>query len=137
QMLSGLNAIHSGRRSYGVDGLFAKEPAKSMTVVPGPEGDAEVSHPVVRTHPWSGRKALYINSVYTIRFDGWTEAESQPLLDYLYRHAVRPEFTCRFRWSEDTLAIWDNRCTQHCAPSDYAGFRRGMPRPPVEGERPF
>ncbi|MPZ31571.1 MAG: taurine dioxygenase [Rhodospirillales bacterium] len=137
QSLEGLKAVHSGRRSYGTQGLFASGGGvKAMTVVPSEAGDAEILHPVVRTHPESGRKALYINGVYTIRFEGWTEAESKPLLDYLQAHATRPEFTCRFRWSKGALAMWDNRCTQHNAINDYDGQRREMHRTTIEGERP-
>ena len=68
-------------------------------------------HPVVRTHPETGRKALYVNCGHTSHFKGWSEAESQPLLEYLFQHQVRPEFTCRYRWQPGSLAIWDNRCT--------------------------
>jgi len=135
--LDGLRAIHSGRRSYGLDGLFARgQGGRSMSVNPDASGDAEVSHPVVRTHPESGRKALYVNAVYTIRFDGWTEAESQGLLGYLHAHCVRPEFTCQFTWAKGSLAMWDNRCTQHFAINDYDGRRREMHRTTIEGERP-
>jgi hypothetical protein len=76
---------------------------------------AEVDHPSIRTHPETGRKGLFVNSTFTIRFSGKSEEESAPLLDYLYRHLVRPEFTCRFRWSTNAIAIWDNRCVQQYA----------------------
>jgi taurine dioxygenase len=135
--LDGMRVIHSGTRPYGTQGLFARgQGGKAMTVNPSADGDLEVSHPVVRTHPDSGRKALFVNSVYAIRFDGWTEAESKPLLDLLNSDSIRPEFTCRFRWAKGSLALWDNRCTQHFAINDYDGSRREMHRTTIAGERP-
>ena len=97
---------------------------------------AEVEHPVVRTHGETGRKALYVNGTFTTRFKDMTEEESAPLLHYLLQHAVRPEFTCRFRWQRDSIAFWDNRCVQHNAINDYHGVRRVMHRVTIEGERP-
>ncbi len=102
-----------------------------------PEADAETEHPVVRVHPESGRRALFVNPVYTLRFKGMTEDESRPLLDFLYGHATRPEFTCRFRWRKGSLAFWDNRCTLHLAINDYDGQRRLLHRTTVAGERPW
>jgi len=94
-------------------------------------------HPVVRTHPESGRKALYVNSAHTLRFKDMSEEESAPLLDYLYRHQVRPEMTCRFRWTPGALAIWDNRCVQHFPVNDYHGHLRVMHRITLSGDRPL
>lgn len=93
-------------------------------------------HPVVRTHPETGRKALFLNVAHTTRFVGWTEEESRPLLEFLFAHLTRPEFTCRLVWRPDTLAMWDNRCAQHNPVNDYHGFRRVMHRITLAGDRP-
>jgi taurine dioxygenase len=93
-------------------------------------------HPVVRTHPETGRKALYVNVGHTVRFDGMTEEESAPILRYLFQHQVRPEFTCRFSWQPGSIALWDNRCTQHNPINDYHGYRRVMHRVTLAGDRP-
>lgn len=96
----------------------------------------ESEHPVVRTHPETGRKGLFVNGAHTLRFKDMTVEESKPLIDYLCAHAVQPEFTCRLRWQPKTLAVWDNRCTQHFAVNDYSGKRRLMHRVTIEGDRP-
>jgi taurine dioxygenase len=88
---------------------------------------------VVIRHPETSRKALYVNPGFTVRFDGWTEEESRPLLEYLYRHAVRPEFTIRFHWNAGSLALWDNRSTWHFAVNDYHGERRLLHRITIAG----
>jgi taurine dioxygenase len=93
-------------------------------------------HPVVRTHPETGRKALYVNVGHTVRFDAMTEEESAPILQYLFQHQVRPEFTCRFSWQPGSIALWDNRCTQHNPINDYHGYRRVMHRVTLAGDRP-
>jgi alpha-ketoglutarate-dependent taurine dioxygenase len=93
-------------------------------------------HPVVRTHPETGRKALYVNIAHTVRFAGMTEEESAPILRYLFQHQVRPEFTCRFAWRVGSLAFWDNRATQHNPVNDYHGYRRVMHRITMAGDRP-
>lgn len=93
-------------------------------------------HPVVRTHPETGRKALYVNVAHTLCFKGWSEEESRPLLEYLHQHQVRVEHTCRFVWRPHSIAMWDNRCALHNPVNDYHGFRRVMHRISLAGDRP-
>jgi len=128
QTLRGLRAVHSSRHVFGVERGDLK----------GRIGNPELAtqdavHPVVITHPESKRQALYVNPGFTVRFEGWTDEESRPLLDYLYRHAQKPEFTCRFQWREGSIAFWDNRSTWHYAANDYQGERRLMHRITLEG----
>ncbi|MFM1991498.1 MAG: hypothetical protein RJA99_4455 [Pseudomonadota bacterium] len=96
----------------------------------------EALHPVARTHPETGRTALYVNVAHTTRFEGWTEAESAPLLQYLFDHQRRAEHTCRFRWEPGSLALWDNRCALHNPINDYHGHRRVMHRITLAGDVP-
>ena len=93
-------------------------------------------HPAVRTHPETGRKALFVNVAHTARFAGMSEAESAPILDFLFRHQTLPEFTCRFQWRPGSLAFWDNRAAQHNPVNDYHGYRRIMHRITLAGDRP-
>ena len=96
----------------------------------------QAEHPIVRTHPETGRKALYTSDAHTACIKGWTEAESLPLLRFLWQHQVRPEFTCRFRWETGSLAFWDNRSAMHNPINDYHGFRRVMHRITLAGDKP-
>ena len=135
KMLSGMRALHSDRM---VAGPQANKNAFRATKV---REDAEwretvSAHPVVVTHPETGRKLLYVNASYAVGFEGMTEAESKPLLGYLLEHGHRPEFTCRFRWEPGSIALWDNRCTQHNPVNDYHGFRRVMHRVTLKGDVP-
>jgi taurine dioxygenase len=131
--LEGLQALHSSRHVFGVATYGERGDLKGR--VANPEAATQDAvHPVVVRHPGSGRKALYVNPAFTVRFVGWTDEESRPLLQYLYQHAARPEFTCRFQWRPGSMAFWDNRCTWHYALNDYHGHRRLMHRITIEGD---
>src|SRR5712692_10355351 len=139
-MLDGLVAVHSARHVYGTgaDNDYARlKGLSAMTIVRSEAAHRETEHPVVRTHPETGRKCLYVNRNFTVRFKDMTVEESRPLLQFLYEQAVRPEFTCRFRWERGSIAFWDNRCVQHYALNDYHGQRRVMHRVTINGDRPF
>lgn len=135
ETLSGLTAIHSAKGEYGPKGQSALN-RKSMDTQAAPDAP-EYEHPVVRTHPETSRKGLYVNPAFTMRFKGWTRRESRPLLNYLFEHCRQEPFTCRFRWEAGSVAFWDNRCTWHYALNDYHGHRRHMRRVTVDGDRPF
>ncbi|MEQ9316993.1 MAG: TauD/TfdA family dioxygenase [Henriciella sp.] len=135
QTLESLTAIHSAKGEYGPKGQSALG-RQSMETQEAPDAP-EFEHPVVRTHPETRRKALYVNPAFTMRFKGWTRRESRPLLNYLFEHCRREEFTCRFRWEAGSVAFWDNRSTWHFALNDYQGHRRHMRRVTVNGDRPF
>lgn len=137
RLLEGLTVMHSARRSYGPRGAYADDDLKSMRIQVSEQGLKEQPHPCVRTHPETGRRILFVNWVYSIRFEGMTEEESAPLLEFLDRHSQRPEFQIRFRWRKGSLALWDNRSTQHIAVNDYAGYRRVMDRVTISGDRPY
>jgi taurine dioxygenase len=135
--LDGLGAVHSAGMAYGTGGLLDQvKDYTSMAIAPSEDAYAEHVHPVVTVHPVTGRRALYVNPVYTTRFAGWTKDESAALLAHLHRHSINENFTCRLRWSVRTLAIWDNRCTMHNALNDYSGVRREMYRTSVKGAAP-
>jgi taurine dioxygenase len=130
RMLDGLTGIYSA----GPD-RTGREENQHMTMRDLDKAESYVAeHPVVRTHPETARKALYVSREHTIRFKGMTEEESRPLVDFLQSHCTRPEFTARIRWEKGTVAIWDNRCVQHLAINDYHGQRRVMWRLPVGAE---
>jgi taurine dioxygenase len=135
--LDGLRAVHSAGMAYGTGGLLDQyKDLSSMAIAPSDDAYAEHVHPAVTVHPVTGRRALYVNPVYTTRFEGWSKEESHALLGHLHRHSINENFTCRLRWSVRTLAIWDNRCTMHNALNDYAGVRREMYRTSVRGAAP-
>jgi len=129
--LEGLNAVHSAAREYGAGGQSAR-PRKSMAVSEAEGLVGEYVHPLVLTHPETGRKALYVNPAFTVRIDGWSRRESQALLDYMFEHSRYEAFTCRFRWAPGSVAFWDNRSVWHFALNDYPGQRRRMRRVTVD-----
>ena len=130
-MLSKLEAVHSSRHVFGPG--YKSNPDLSDRFRNAEQAVQDAVHPVVIRHPETGRRVLYVNPIFTVRFDGWTEEESKPLLDYLYAHAARPELTCRVRWEKGSLGLWDNRATWHMALNDYHGHRRLMHRVTIEG----
>ena len=131
QTLENMKAVHSSRHVFGEQSSY-RDTMKDRFSNPE-DATQDAVHPVVITHPESGRKALYVNPGFTLHFDGWTAAESKPLLDYLYAHAVQLEHTTRFQWAPGSIAFWDNRCTWHYALNDYHGARREMHRITIEG----
>jgi len=136
-MLDGLIGVNSAGLKYGGGRSKMHSSIGGMKVHDTERAEEyEAEHPVVRTHPQTGRKALYVSRSHTIRFRDMSEAESRPLVDFLQEHQTRPEFTCRVRWSPGTFTVWDNRCTQHNAVNDYHGQRRRMRRLTVGPEVP-
>ena len=132
-MLEGLLAVNSSRKA---DASRTREDRVKDMRRDDALQEYVGEHPVVRTHPETGRKALYVNVAHSMRFKDMTEAESAPLLNYLIQHQTRPEFTCRFRWQVGSIAFWDNRCTQHNPVNDYHGYRRAMHRITLAGDTP-
>ena len=133
RMLDGLVAVNSSAKA---DVTKTREDRIRDGARPDARHEYVAEHPVVRTHPETGRKALYVNGGHTVRLKDMTEVESAPLLQYLFAHQQRPEFTCRFRWEQGSLAFWDNRCAQHNPINDYHGYRRVMHRVTLAGDRP-
>jgi taurine dioxygenase len=136
-MLAPLQAVHSAGRAYGEKGVFAKETeARTMQIIVSPEADKSLTHPLVRTHPVTGRKALFISPVYTTGIEGLTVAESTAILSFLFQHMTQDQFIYRHKWRPNMLLMWDNRCTMHFAEGGYDGHLRVMHRTTVAGDVP-
>ena len=132
-ILDGLTAINSSVRADGIRTRVDKDvPVLGDQATSGYEAE----HPVIRTHPESGRKSLFVNRGHTVNFVGMTEEESLPVLNYLFDHQIKDEFTCRFRWQPGSLALWDNRSALHYPLNDYHGHRREMHRITLRGDKP-
>jgi taurine dioxygenase len=138
KIVDDLHAVHSASRAYdpAVTGEAKYRGEAAISYRHSDIIDEEVVHPVVRTHPETGRRGIFVNPMFTIRIDGLSQPEGDAILGFLYEHATRPEFTCRLQWKPGTVAIWDNRCTQHYAIDDYEGFERVMYRVTIQGDRP-
>jgi|MEHZ01.5.fsa_nt_MEHZ011519082.1_5 taurine dioxygenase len=130
EQIDGMYAIHSYAKAFG-RGMSEQEQAEAQEEYP------DQKHPVVRSHPVTGNKILFINRQFTLGIDGMTADESRPLRRLLVRQAEIPEVQCRFRWEENSIAQWDNRCTQHYAVPDHGGQRRRVERVTLLGDRPF
>ena len=132
--LKNMYGRHSSRHVFGTSRAERNDDTVGR-IINSDKAKQDAIHPVVITHPQTGKKALFVNPTFTLGFDGWSDEESKPLLSYLYSHATKPEFTCRFKWEEGSIAFWDNRSTWHLAVNDYHGERRLMHRITINGTR--
>ncbi len=135
-LIDPLRAHYTATLVHSDDGAYAAVAGANRNRRVAAELATDAQHPVVRTHPHSGRKALFVSLAHTARFEEMSREDSLPLLTQLAQHAVRSEFCCRMQWQAGTLAIWDNRCVQHFPLNDYPGQRRVMHRVIIKGEAP-
>jgi taurine dioxygenase len=133
RLLEGLQGINSSAKADVSKTREDRLKSDGKTSAPK---DYTSTHPVVRTHPETGRKALYVNVAHTSGIVGLSDAESAPLLNFLFQHQIQPEFTCRWAWEPNALAFWDNRCAQHNPVNDYHGYRRVLQRITLQGDKP-
>jgi taurine dioxygenase len=137
RMLDGLRAVHSAAFAYGPRGVLARDAAeRSIKIIVSEEAEKTEIHPLVRTHPVTGRRSIFVNPVYTVRIEGLTPAENYTLLKFLYDHMVKDEFVLRHHWQKDMVVVWDNRSTMHFADGGYDGHLRVMHRTTLAGDRP-
>ena len=135
KLLDGLNATHSSRHVFGPQARYVRKGEDTAGRLGNNEAATQDAvHPLVISHPISGRKSIYVNPGFTTGIEGWTDAEAEPFLKILYDHIAKPEHTYRFQWAPGSLAFWDNRATWHYAVNDYHGERRLMHRITIEGE---
>lgn len=135
--LEGLTALHSARRPYSHEGYQAgRGDERSMKILPSENAYEVQEHPLIRTHPETGRKVLWVNSVYTVGIKGMDDAAAAALLKRLCRHATEDRFVYKHRWAKNMLTMWDNRSVQHCAQGGYDGHLRVLHRTTVAGDRP-
>ena len=134
--LAGLRAVHSPQKAYGAQATH-NELVEHMAILYGEDAHQRRAQPILRRHPDSGRTALFVNWGYTETIEGWRPDESAALLAHLYDISQHPAYTCRFRWTPGSIAVWDNRCTLHNPIADYAGLRREMWRITIRGEAPI
>lgn len=137
QMLVGLAGVHSAVNAYSPKMQAVHDTFAGMTVQTDESATRVQTHPVVRAHGETGRPALFVNAQYTVGLRGFAPHEAKPLLDFLFAHATRTDFTCRWQWRVGDVAIWDNRSVQHMAMADFTGHRRAMHRTTVAGEAPI
>lgn len=137
-IVDGRKAVHVGT-PYGVKHAPPPESRANASIRMSrgdPDADREILHPAIITHPKSGRQALFLNPIYTTRFEDMSEEESKPILQEIYKHCTRPDFSCRLRWQAGDIAVWDNRMSLHYATNDYDGSRRLLYRTTFSAERP-
>lgn len=137
RMLTGLEGVHSAVNAYSPKMQAVHDTFAGMSVRTDDSASRTQVHPVVRAHGETGRPALFVNAQYTIGLRGFGPHEAKPILDFLFAHCTRTEYTCRWQWQVGDVAIWDNRAVQHMAMADFTGHRRAMHRTTVAGEAPI
>ncbi|WP_316163858.1 TauD/TfdA dioxygenase family protein [Bradyrhizobium sp. SZCCHNRI20481] len=136
QRLEGMQGVHDAGATYGATGTKSRENQSTKVVITG-QAQHSATHPVVRTHPETKRKSIFVNDGHTVALQGFSKQESKALLSFLFEHCEKHEFAFRLSWTEGTVVIWDNRCTHHMALNDYHGHRRVIHRVVIRGDRPY